>query len=957
MNISQEQYSNIQIMLNTLINLDKSQGKEIEFCNIKGYIDRVASMLGLALDEEVYKRLETDIEYQYQIKHTEAGIIRDNYEDNIEWYSNDDIEEPFFWERYRRYLINQGSLDITSINLLDHTTLPNIMNCLGNPKAQLSEKKLRRGLVIGDVQSGKTATYAGLICKAADAGYKVVILLAGITENLRRQTQERIDEAVIGRSSLPTAAPGSRVGVGLDNKPNRATSFTSVVSDFVGDCDKISTTIAQHNSLIVFVIKKNVSVLEKLRYWLQDQNLDPIQGCIDHPMLLIDDEADNASVNTKKDQTDPTKTNKLIRQICNLFKNSTYIGFTATPFANVFIDPDSVDEMKRADLFPEHFIYALPTPSSYIGAERIFNPLGDHHDCIQYIPDIEEPDYTSDEFRDNEKYNLELLDKGPFYYKHKKTWHGILPASLRESMLCFFLANVIRDIRGDNAKPRSMLINMSRFVKVQQYIREQVEDIYRDVFHKILYDFNDDRKKNTSLALYKELKNVWNSYYADVEDVTFERVIDKQHLINAIEHIEILVVNGSKGSNKLDYKTTKRVIAVGGLALSRGLTLEGLLVSYFYRNTSTFDVLMQMGRWFGYRPKYDDIFRIWTSYESAYWYQEISQATEALKGDIKQMYEQQLTPKDFGLKVRDYCDELQITAANKMRASYDLTMQTSYYGNIYDTPYVSLNVSQNTKNKQETCQLVELLRSKGYHYLYAQDIEGESKRNFEGKSRVFVDVPKNIIINYLESITCSMANMNFNIQNILNFLQDKDSEGIDTWDVVFEGGVSEEHYDIPGLEDINCVDRAIYTPVARRVVQVSSRRRLLGLREGKFALTKAEIEQAEQKQREVWCRDEGISERAAKDRNVPLKAYFQYLPHRKPILIIMLIHPKPAEPFAKEEKYLVKFREELGDDKIIAFAVGFPGTKDPEKAKKYKVNKIYYQLNMIDEAEGEEDEE
>ena len=957
MNISREQYFNIQLLLDSLISFDRTQGKEIEFSNIKGYIDRVSSMLGLVLDEDVYKRLETDIEYQYQIKHSEAGIIRDNYEENLEWYANDDIEEPFFWDRYRKYLIKQASLDITSINLLDHTTLPNIMNCLGNPRAQYAEKKLRRGLVIGDVQSGKTATYAGLICKAADAGYKVVILLAGITENLRRQTQERIDEAVIGRSSMPTGNVGSRVGVGLDGKPNRATSFTSVISDFVGDCDKISTTIDQHNSLIVFVIKKNVSVLEKLRFWLQDQNLDPMQGCIDHPMLLIDDEADNASVNTKKDQTDPTKTNKLIRQICNLFKNSTYVGFTATPFANVFIDPDSVDEMKRADLFPEHFIYALPTPSTYIGAERIFNPYGDHHNCIQYISDIEEPDYTSDEFREMEKHHIEDLDKGPFYYKHKKTWHGELPASVREAMLCYFLANVIRDLRGDFTKPRSMLINMSRFVKVQQHIRNKVEDIYKDVFHCIQYDFDDNRKENTSLALYKELKDVWEKHYSDVRDITFERAIDKKHLLNAIEHIEILVVNGSRGSNKLDYKTTKRVIAVGGLALSRGLTLEGLLVSYFYRNTSTFDVLMQMGRWFGYRPHYEDIFRIWTSYESAIWYQEISQATEAVKGDIKQMYEQQLTPKDFGLKVRDYCDELQITAANKMRASYDLAMQTSYYGNIYDTPYASLNVSHNTKNKQEICQLVEKLKDEGYHYLYAQDIEGDSKRNFEGKSRVFVDVPKETIVDFLKSITCSMANLNFNIQNLINFLQDRESIGIDTWDVVFEGGVSDEYYDIPGLEDIKCVDRAIYTPVARRVVQVSSRRRLLGLREGKFALTRQEIELAEQKQREAWCRDEGISEKAAKERNVPLKAYFQYLPNRKPVLIIMLIHPKPAEPAVKEEKYLVRFREELGNDKIVAFAVGFPGTKDPEQAKKYRVNKIYYQLNMIDEAEGEEDEE
>lgn len=129
-------------------------------------------------------------------------------------------------------------------------------------------------------------------------------------------------------------------------------------------------SLNSQNSLIVFVVKKNVSVLNKLYKWLYDQNVDTVKGYIDIPMLLIDDEADNASVNTKKDETDPTKTNKLIRQVCCLFKDTTYVGFTATPFANVFIDPDSVDSMRNADLFPEHFIYALEPPSNYVGAQK-----------------------------------------------------------------------------------------------------------------------------------------------------------------------------------------------------------------------------------------------------------------------------------------------------------------------------------------------------------------------------------------------------------------------------------------------------------------------------------------------------------------------------------------------------------------------------------------------------------
>ena len=183
---------------------------------------------------------------------------------------------------------------------------------------------------------------------------------------------------------------------------------------------------------------------------------------------------------------------------------------------------------------------------------------------------------------------------------------------------------------------------------------------------------------------------LWEKHFVDIKDVTFERVVKKSNLMSAVEKIKVIVVNSSKSSNKLDYKENPhlRVIAIGGLALSRGLTLEGLLVSNFYRNTSTFDVLMQMGRWFGYRIGYEDLFQIWTSQTSARWYEEISKSSEDLKADLKDMYDQHLTPKDFGIRVRDNCAELQITASNKMRSSYNLSIQYSFYGNIYDTPFL-----------------------------------------------------------------------------------------------------------------------------------------------------------------------------------------------------------------------------------------------------------------------------
>lgn len=964
MKLSETQYNNLRQLAVNFVNIDKERGQEINIENVDVYVKKALEMACVDYDAEDFKRLFDAIEYQFAIKHTSAECIFDDYDLN-QWYSNEKIENAFFWNRYRRYLLEKTSMDLNSINKLDDETLPNIMNCLGNPNEELEGRRLKRGLIIGDVQSGKTATYSGLICKAADAGYKVIILLAGITESLRQQTQERIDEGIVGYTikKVDKNDINKKVGVGLDNMPNKATSFTSCVKDFVAGSDKIATTLEVHNSLVIFVVKKNVSVLTKLYEWLKNQNVDVITGCVNQPMILIDDEADNASVNTKKDETDPTKTNKIIRQICNLFKNANYVGFTATPFANVFIDPDSVDSMKHADLFPEHFIYVLPTPSNYIGAQRVFydgtdgTTRGDCYDRLQFITDVNEPDYASEEYINAQKYDSESLNERPFYSRHKKEWHGELPQSLRKSVLCFFLANVVRDLRGQQSTPRSMLVNMSRFIKVQNIIKEHIESIYNDFMSIVRYDFNDDFKQNSNLELFKELKSIWNKRFSNITDITIERILDKEALLNAVGKIQIAVINGGKSSRKLDYKSNKslRVIAVGGLALSRGLTLEGLLVSYFYRNTSTFDVLMQMGRWFGYRSGYEDLFQIWTSKISADWYSEIAVATQELKDDIKRMYDQRLTPKDFGIRVRDYCDELNITANNKMRSVYALDVLESYYGNICDTPYISTNTEQNHKNWECVSDLAKALFKGNYIFTFA-DIDkhkGENVNSDSGASRYFANVPKHYVVDFFKGIKCSMVNMRFNVNNILDFINDENTIGVDNWDIVFEGGEGDVFYDIEGLEKIRCARRTIEEH--GHVIQISSRRRILGLREGKFALNDTDIKYAEDACRKAWLQEDPTQ--SVENRNVPIKAYFQYLPKRNPLLIIMLLQPNKPDPNKEEMPRLTKFREELGDERIVAFAIGFPGVKESGNIKKYKVNKIYYELNMQDEPEEIDDEE
>ena len=722
-------------------------------------------------------------------------------------------------------------------------------------------------------------------------------------------------------------------------KEVRATSLTTQAYDFIATNDNIVTSLASHKTVLL-VIKKNVSVLNKLYNWLKNNNYDPSKGYIDCPLLLIDDEADNASLNTNKDETNPTKTNAKIRQICALFKNATYVGFTATPFANCFIDPDSVDSMKNADLFPENFMYVLPSPSTYIGAKKIFDEDGAFHRNVRFITDIEEPDYASDEYKDRASNDIDGLNNGPFYYKHSKNWDGVFPKSLTHSMYCFFLANAIRDLRGDSREPRSMLVNMSRFVKVQRVIKEHVEKIYNDFKSKIEFSFSGtDADKN--LPLYKTLEELWNKHYSFIGNISIDRVLHKENLIKAIKDIKIVVVNGSKNSNKLDYKKNPslRVIAVGGIALSRGLTLEGLLTSYFYRNTATFDVLMQMGRWFGYRPKYEDIFQIWTTMASARWYDEISKASEDLKEQLRKMFDQHLTPKDFGIKVRDNCEELQITASNKMRMSFDLNEQVSFYGNLHETPYISLNTEQNKKNVAQTKALAFQLWSQGYNF----------KKSGKG-AYIVRDVPKSLISSFVGGIVCSKMNPSFNEEYIKDFIDDVNTIGLDYWDIVFQGGESETHFDIEGLEELTCAERAIH--IEHNAIVVSSRRRLLNTSAGKLALSEEQIAKAVSACKARW-EEEGSSI----DRTIPSKAYFEHLPNRKPILIVMLIVPKPPKENEDEEQKLIKFRSDLGQSYIAAFAMGFPGVKGVDKAKHYKVNKVYYTQNLMDEPEELDDED
>jgi hypothetical protein len=908
---------------------------------VNEYINKALTITGASYSAEEIEAAKRDITWKYQIYTTPGqSILSDYAQEN--WYDDAKAEiNPVFWTRYKDYLIDTKHFSPNVVSTLGEDTLDQkLMNYILNPNATYPSPVLRRGLVIGDVQSGKTSTYIGFICKAADAGYKVFILLTGTIEALRKQTQERVEEGFVGIDMSASTTGGKRVGVGEDNKPILAMALTSRKGDFAGDSNKIAVALSDKTA-VVFVIKKQKDVLIKLRDWLLSLNADPMTGKIDMPMLLIDDEADNASINTSKSKEDPTTINKLIRELASIFTKSNYVGFTATPFANVFIDPETTEKMETQDLFPEDFIVSLPTPSNYIGPTRIFAEDGQFHSQLIYINDA----------------GREEEDGYSFYFKHKKEWQGELPGSLTDAIYTFYLANAIRDLRGDVRDHRSMMINISRFVKVQKYIREEVESIHAAAYRSIKFNLSHSFTESMSDPILARIYENWTRQYSTVE-FSWDDIVNT--LYQSIEKIQIKVVNSSKNSEKLEYPKNEslRVIAIGGLALSRGLTLEGLVVSYFYRNTCTYDVLMQMGRWFGFRKNYEDLFRIWTHKASAEWYAEIAEATDQLKVDMTLMRELGQRPKDFGIRVRNNSAELNITAYNKMRNATDEYEFSSYYGGIVETPYLHFNVAYQKANYAETERLVKYLVNNGYSF---------ERQNGKGHY-IIQGIPKALIADYIRKLKISRYSSNFDTRQIADFLENTNEADIERFDIAFmEGGATDNESlqvdlcgrIIPKVQRKNCIIDKNDDRLA-----IGRRGKLGGPSDGitgivDFDGTTAEeiIEEAKRLYRDEYQAKYGTP--FEKGRIYPSRTWFSYVQKRRPILIIYLIDVDTGEDEATQKRQIDKFREEMDETPVVGLALGLP-RNDAAAAltgTKYKTNRVY---NWFEQdsvlAEGSEEE-
>jgi hypothetical protein len=816
------------------------------------------------------------------------------------WFADRKPElELGYTNRFKELLIKDKGFPVNVVAEMDYVS-DEIVDLLGDP-TRSDEREQRRGLIIGDVQSGKTVNYSGMICKAVDAGFRAVILLTGTTNDLRKQTQIRLDEAFMGRDTGSETL--NFIGVGRYNKNLNPVSFTTVAKDFSKSAAKqLNSQLSQTDGdrPMLFVIKKNVSVLKSLLDWIKTNNQYG-ENKIDGSVLMIDDEADYASVNTKGAGEDRSKTNAYIEELLNVFRFASYVGFTATPYANVFIDPETDEEMEKEGLFPKDYIYTLNAPTNYIGARNIFPSDGKYHNMLRSI------------------------DDGEDYYplRHKKDDDlGDLSPSLRDAVNTFLLANAIRDLRGDVNTHRSMMVNVTRFINTQQLIRKAINEYVDDVKRSIknyasLPSARALQDKNIN-SLYETFKHEYSHKEFTWEDV-------QSQLFESVLQIQVYAAHG--GGDDLNYEQYEdglRTIVVGGQRLSRGLTLEGLIVSYLYRNSMAYDTLMQMGRWFGYRSNYDDICRLWMDNVSQDWYAFISEATDELREEVKRLRDLGATPLDFGLKVRNDPDiPLIVTARNKMRSAQSRTISKSLSGKAVETPFIYNNAIKNEKNLKAVLSLTE-------------SVEFEQKDN----QYAALSVPKETVLSFLNKIEVPTANAQFNPESIAQFIQQYAGTELNLWDIAILSGKAESKY---GL-----TQKISVTPNIRKfdflkgdgsVIRMSGSKRRLGSQGNtRFGLSKQQIELAKKQVHDN-------PERGA----VNDDDYFAI--ERKPLLMLYFVEPSPdsnAEDLAK--------LDDFNGQPLIGFGLGIPKLGNVStKYIRYQTNKIHQEFGGIDEYEDEDD--
>lgn len=679
------------------------------------------------------------------------------------WYLGPTESSSPNWNSYREHLKRKG-WDTGAIQSIDRASTK-ITNELLCPNGSREDRF--QGLVLGYVQSGKTASMAATIAKAADSGYRMVIVLAGMTNALRQQTQLRLFSDVISHN------------------PSLWLEGTTVDSDFKpGSVPKLP--VAGQGKCSIFVVKKNAAVLRRLKKALN--RLSEIERK-NLPTLIIDDECDQASINTAAYRSSVTRINGLIRDLCEKLPKVTYVGYTATPYANVLMAETSVDGSR--DLYPGEFIISLDEPEGYFGARRLF---GDDTDAER----ITELPYTR-RVPDEDRTSLQ-----PSSRKDRETFAAVLTPSLSDACDWFLLVLAARRARGQAQSHCCMLIHTTIYAACHRQIRRMIEGAWLKPTLDALRN-NDQGRIGELKALWERESSVLDrNRRAEIDcpevPESFSELIAL--LPTAAASITMTVENSeSEFSERLDFNGGEPVhsIVIGGNVLARGLTIEGLVSSYFIRTSSQYDTLMQMGRWFGYRRGYEDLPRIWMTRELENAFRDLVNVEEMIRSEIAAISRRGWTPSDMAVRVPQIAG-LSITARNKLVMENLEQCEVSYYGTHEQTISFPAHAAFHQANWQAGTDLI--------NEVMANRSIGASKK---GDSRLFCDVPYRSIVRFLRSYRFDRDSLN----GVTEFVQreiDNGEESMELWNLAVMGSSKGRRISFGVLEDHPMITRSKINP-------------------------------------------------------------------------------------------------------------------------------------------------
>jgi len=867
-------------------------------------------------------------------------------EDHVVWLEAERKKDWTYWKRYSEYM--EARIPWVALDALDLAT-DEVLSQLEDPTREGAWD--RRGLVVGHVQSGKTGNYTGLICKAADAGYKIIIVLAGLHNNLRAQTQIRLDEGFLGFATIADADELPAVGVGLIDKdlsirPNAATNRS--------DKGDFNTVVASRMNISpeqrpwLFVVKKNKTVLELLLHWIRNRvanHVDPETGrklVTNLPLLVIDDESDHGSVDTGEDIVDefgapdlehePKTINRLIRSILHNFSRKAYVGYTATPFANIFIHDRGTTQEHGPDLFPAAFITSLAAPSNYVGPGRVFGSASSTPEDLPMVRQLK-----------NEEFQTWMQPRHKNGYRPRWQGEDRVPDSLAEAIRSFVYACSVRKLRGQGSKHSSMLIHVTRFTSVQNAVVKQVANYVQDLKGRYtrgieLAELEALMRKEYEEIFLAGMRGIRSALIEGeaLEDFSWEDI--RAVLPNVLSDIRVSEINGS-AKDALDYAendgTGLKVIAVGGDKLARGLTLEGLCTSYFLRTARMYDTLMQMGRWFGYRDGYLDVCRLYTSKEMVEWFGHIADAAEELRQEFDNMVAAGATPKQFGLRVKSH-SVLTVTSRAKMRNAR--AMQLTYSGDLLQTIVFPNRKDDITANFKATDRFIAELGPSMDLNLQHFVPDGQ-----KWNGHLWRDVSALSIISFLRDYRTHPASFRIMSPLIADFIEEMNKgRELTNWTVALIGkdsGPDDKHRTLGGCS-VNMLQRKRTTEHEDRY----SIKTLISPRDQAIDLTEAEWKAALELSQKTWRNDTDRNEgkepptepRGPQIRRVLGEGVAEAdIPPRRErgLLMLYLLDPEGAGV------------DQLKDaDPVVAWSISFPSSTSERRVSnsRYMANSVMW---------------